>query len=224
LKQKFQEYFLALENYDAYVYNYDETKKNLLSLQTGESQDLVFNQNVVRTYLSQFQGASIEAMQLNFLENPIEAEVSNYYINGKNFSFDLYPLSEYLIDNIKIDGKNISTSYKLNLIEADWEEKKSNSSQQEDEKTKYDFSYFFSNTFFAQSDNTVEIFEIGETVEEDKVVVVFKRDKLLGKNGEFSSLQSFLPIDYDSLKVVPNGQVYDISIQNVPATLDVSLE
>jgi len=179
LNQKFKEYFLALENYESYKYNYDETRKTLLTLQTGNNTNIVFDTESVTQYLSSFQGADTRSMKLDFHTDPLSVSVSSYYINGNNFSFDLFPLSEYLMENIVLNGKNVNASYKLNLIEADWEEKQLNVGIGGD-TYKYDFTYFFLNTFFTQQVQQTEIFQKETPQQEDKVIVVFKRDKLLG--------------------------------------------
>jgi len=47
-----------------------------------------------------------------------------------------------------------------------------------------------------------------------KFVVVFKRDRLLSSDWEFSSIDSFLSIDFDDITLTESGQTYDISIQD----------
>lgn len=218
LQSIFDEYFSALENYDSYIFNYDETKKNLLSLQTGQSESLVFNEESIREYLSQFQWVSLSEATIRIPEWSSFAEIENLFINGSQLSFHITPLSAHLIDSLVIDGKNVYSAYKLDNIELDWEEKKKNASDKD--RIRYDFSYFFINTFFSNNQEVSEIFEIADTSsQEDPVTVVFKRDKLLGEKWEFASLKNILPLEYKSIDVTENAGVYTIALKNTPLTL-----
>jgi hypothetical protein len=104
--------------------------------------------------------------------------VSGIFISGKPMTFDLLPLSDNKIENISIDGKKVNASYKLDIIESDWEERSRGSSAED--RNRYDFSRFFINTFFTEVEQESEIFEISTPTQEvDKVILVFKRDRLL---------------------------------------------
>jgi hypothetical protein len=49
---------------------------------------------------------------------------------------------------------------------------------------------------------------------EDKVISIFKRDKLLWDKGEFSLLKWYLELKYNNVKVTLNNWVYDIKLEN----------
>ena len=221
---QFKEYFLALTDYENYLYSYDETKKNLFWIETfgARDNDIVFSEGQGLNYLRKFSQASLSDVKIKLKEDYYEIE--NFIVDGKNFSFSLYPYEAHKIDNIIINNKPTSVSYKLDSVEIDWNER-SESARDEEEEKKYDFSRFFLNTFSETStDNNQEIFDIdrSDNVNNDKFIVVFKRDKLLGDGWEFASVQSFLDIDFADIDVVQNQSLYDIFINE--ADIKVSYE
>ena len=88
-----------------------------------------------------------------------------------------------------------------------------------DEKNKYDFKNFFINNFNNPIDNN-ENNENNEeqediTLEEDKNIQSFKRNKLLWNQWDFIILKWFLDINYNNIKVTPDlNNNYIIKIIN----------
>lgn len=213
------EYLFALENYENYVYTYDESKKNLLDLDTWilSNTKKTLSQDDFLSYMSQFKWVSVDGSQVEVFENYYR--VSWVIINGTKFSFDMYPFSDYKIQNINMNDQKINGSYKLEVIKDDWKERSSWLSSEQREK--YDFALFFTNTFFSEDDRERELFEVEtQTGNEDKVIVVFKRDRLLWKKWEFSSLSDILKIDFNDVEVTPKGETYSISIENAELILN----
>ncbi len=218
LLQIFPEYILALEDYDTYEYTYDGAKKDLLELETGlaTTSNTLSRQKFLQ-YMSQFKFLSIGSLDLKIQNNTYS--VSGVFISGKPATFDLLPLSDNKLENISIDGKKVNASYKLDIIESDWQERARWSSQEE--RNRYDFSRFFVNTFLAETEQESEIFEINTPTQGvDKVILVFKRDRLLWDKGEFSGIDDILSIEFQDIEVVEVNDVYNISLSEA----DISLE
>lgn len=221
LTSQFKEYFLALSDYESYIYNYDETKKSLFWIQTlwEKWEEILFSKESVQKYLGQFSSSSVSDMKILLKDNYYE--ISNFMVDGKNFAFSLYPFNANKIDNITINNKKVSVSYKLDSVQLDWSERLKSVSDEE-QRNKYDFSQFFKNTFSStSSQQPVDIFEIQDnsSASQDKFIVVFKRDKLLGTNWEFAGIKSFLDIEFNDIDLIAKNWWYDIFIDNAEISL-----
>ena len=212
------EYIEALENYELYVYNYSEDRKSLLEIQTyGNTGEEILSRESFLGYMSKFKFVSLENLKLEIIEDSYY-KASDVFIQGNNFSFNISPFSDHKLDNIYIDGRPINSSYKLDVIQYEWDEKKK--WLLSDKKDIYEFSLFFLNTFFSTNQKDSEIFEVQtQTAQEDTVIVVFKRDKLLWEKGEFSQVRNNLRIDYDDITVTDSGGKYGISIDDAEASM-----
>lgn len=224
IKNRLNEYFIALLTYPSYEAEYDENKQNLLE-DFGESplqEDITISETKAREYLSQFEGLSLNSAKIEVVDE-------NYYIisgailGQSTFDFYLYPYNQFQMKNIVLNGKNLSSVYKLGVIEQDWKEQTDLLSS--DENANYDFKRFFILTFLSSGTqipgSSIEeyISDTGVNTE-DKTIIVFKRDTLLGANGDFSKIQSLLSIDYNDIKVVKsNSGEYKIYIENAILTL-----
>lgn len=210
----FPEYFLALSNYESYVFNYDQSRKDLLDIEIyGQKTDISLSKQNFLQYISQFNFFSLDSLNLEIIDDTYY-KVSSIFLQWKEFSFYLYPFSDNKIDNIIVDNEKINSSYKLDSIKINWEEKSRWLSVEE--KKKYDFSMFFINTFLAESSAWGGEIYVNDRniIEEDPVIIVFKRDKLLWNRGEFSPIKKYLEVDYDDIDVVKNNDVYDIYISD----------
>jgi len=220
---KFVEYFSALSDYDTYIYNYDDSKSSLFGIETlwEKNNNIIISKENALKYLDQFSNISVGDLKIDVKEDYYE--ISDFIANGKNFSFSLYPFDNHKIDSIVINNKPVSFSYKLDIVKLDWDDRKQGARDQQ-EREKYDFSNFFSNTFSdASSWDTAEIFEINNdgSANQDKFIVVFKRDKLLWKTWEFSVVDDFLDIDFSDIDVVAAGELYDIFITDANMRIDL---
>ncbi len=215
-KASLSEYLLALKNYESYVSEYDISKKNLLSLNTFWSDDTSLSDAKIRSYLNQFQEMSIENASIEVWKGFYK--IKQAYIRWKIFNFTLYPDAANRIQDISVNSVASPFIYKLDIVESDWEEKYKMASIEE--KDLYNFKKFFINTFFAKQTNKVEEFiNIEAGPNEDKTEIVFKRDILLGDNGEFSVIKDVLPLEYKNIRVSKNEKLYDIFIEGAPLSL-----
>lgn len=211
-KTNFLEYYSALSNYWEYLIKYDKTKSSLLWTKTVSEmwQEIVLNQDTLTQYLSKFEGLDYSNLSYKIFNNDFYS-VSNLFINGENFSFNLYPRQFNRISNITRSWEKLNLSYELDNLEYDWNKKYEEVSVEE--KDKYDFKNFFINTFFGTSKQVSNTFTYEDDVQtDDKVVSLFKRDKLLWDKWEFSVLKWFFTVWYNDVDVVLNGDKYDITI------------
>ena len=207
------EYFAALQNYESYTAQYDRTKQGILSIDVVWSQDQSkLSLEKARSYISQFIWISLADSQIQFVENS-HYEFRNISISWRKMDFDIYPFSGNRMQNIFIDGKQISFVYNLDNKQEEWKELLATSNK--NEKDLYDFSRFFLITFFTQQPwKVVEQFISNQSSQnEDKAEIVFKRDKLL--NGEFKSIKDVMLLKYEDIFVERNGDWYDISLDDV---------
>jgi len=213
-RKKLEEYFAALESYDLYVTKYDTLQQKIISIDTinQKQEDLrVLSQQEIQSYLSRFRWLDISRSQVSII-NDRYYSIDNVKISGKTFSFDIYPFDDFRLTNIVVDNVLQNVQYKLSTIE----ENLKNSPWATSEDDINGFEWFFINTFFRTSSNT----NIEEYVEqevkqsENKAEIVFKRDKLLGINGEFADILSFLPISYGDISLVRKNNTYDIFIDD----------
>ncbi len=214
-QKRIDEYFLALENYELYTAQYDTTKKGILELDTFTSAEDDINTTTLQSYLSQFLWADTRSIDITRVDSQLY-RVSNYIVQGKNFSFEILPYQSYKIQNISVNNEPLRYSYKLEIIESDWEEKWKTATQ--DEKQNYEFSRFFLNTFFEKNTRRVEEYIVNKPTEaEDKSEIVFKRDKLVW--GEFVTIRTIAPIEYNHITLKRKGQWYDIAVSWVPLNM-----
>lgn len=216
---KIDEYLSALRNYETYKTQYDVSKINLLALDTfWDKQDDALSEDKMRNYLSQFVWISFLNTSIT-VENGLYYRVENLNIWGKNFTFSVFPSSEFKLSDIMIDGVTKPSQYKLSKIKEEWDIKFK--IVPEDEKENYDFSRFFILTFFQVNEIDIEEFVTTTTVQEDKTEVVFKKDILLGNPWEFTILESYLNIEYANITLEKNGENYKIFLDDINVFLEV---
>lgn len=195
----YDEYFLALTDYENYTFRYDKATGDLLwkDILWWEKEEIILWREHFINYMAQFSWINLWGVKLEIKEDSYY-HVENIIINGSNFSFSLYPFNDYEIRDIVINGQPKSVSYKLAIIKEDWKEEQKYKSLEE--KGGYDFSLFFQLTFFSQKENEKDIYNDEEpSMEEDRYAQVFKANKLLWEKGEFSLVSDFLFIPYESL-------------------------
>lgn len=220
-KKKLEEYFIALESYDLYVTKYDEVRQEIINVGTinGETEvDANLSNQEIQNYLSGFEWLNLSQSRITII-NDRYYSVDNVIISWKSFSFDIYPFDDYKLTNIRIDNITQSVQYKLANIEeqlASWVS--SDSSEWSQEIT---FARFFINTFFRDNLGVqIEDYvpdEVRQT--EDKTEIVFKRDKLLGENGEYANILGVLPINYGDIRLERRSNTYDIFIEGTEVLL-----
>ncbi|MFK7779918.1 MAG: hypothetical protein QM490_02120 [Candidatus Gracilibacteria bacterium] len=234
LEEKYREYFSALKNYEEYTVKYDKIKKELLETHTINEggNTLVLSYSHASEYLQKFNRvelryASITVMDYNYclspslvnsklpLEVPYCYKIDKLFIDSNNVSFLLFPFDKNKIDEIVVENKAEAGSYKLDEIKALLDEKMKTETK---DKDKYDFYNFLANTFGHQVINNnytnQAVTQTSTTIlEEDSVVKIFKRNKLLGELGDFAILEGFIDINYNDLIVEKNGDAYSINVK-----------
>ncbi len=143
----------------------------------------------------------------------------------KKMSFLLHPFQKNKIDEIVIYNENTKWtygigeinkwSYKLDEIKKVLDKKSDTKSDDDEEEEKYNFYSFFVDTFWekyvSQIYNNSEIIK-EEIIEEEPIVKVFKRNKLLWENWDFANLEWFIDISYKDLLVEKIGENYSIEL------------
>lgn len=216
--KKMEEYLLALQNYQSYENEYDILKKNILTIDTiNDSKNTNWTETDIRNYFSQFEGVNISQSKIEQQKSIFL--VSDYIVLNNTLSFSVDPRDEYKIYNLTINGEKKSFQYKLEIIKKNSEK----NAQYEDpnvEEVWNSFEKFFVN-LVSQKTKTIEIYSWEETKKlEDAAEIVFKKIKLLGKSGEFSSIKDILPIKYDDILLTRQSSGYDISIRNTPMNIE----
>lgn len=244
LNEKYKEYFSALKNYEEYVVKYNKSKKELLDKNSiNENNNTIVLSNLHATnYLKQFNWVqlnytNISIMDYNYclspttensklvVEIPYCYKIENLLIDSYNVSFLLFPFEKNKINEIVIENQIKSWSYKLDEIKKELDEKMKADSKN---KEKYDFSNFLVNTFGQWSindlyDNNTENYKDDETLilEEDSLIKIFKRNKLLWNSWDFAGLNWFLDINYNDLIVEKLSDTYSIYIKNWIFNIDL---
>ncbi|MCT4617345.1 MAG: hypothetical protein N4A38_04000 [Candidatus Gracilibacteria bacterium] len=224
LKNDFLEHIEAKDDYNIYETKYDKATKAGFETQViGSQVDYSLSKEKFEEYFSQFRGINYNLDNLVVDNENEKYSLSFVNINGKLVSFDLYPNQRNRIENFVVDGKEEKYAYKLDNIEVEWEQKKSEEEDYE-KKQNYEFSLFFPNTFRQQRETHKDNYEKGTNIITDsRAQIVFKKDKLLGPQGEFRSLKGFLDIKYNNINLsVGENDVFDIKIKG--ATINEGIE
>ena len=192
-----------------------QDKSDLLNTNTvlENSQKVILSKENLFSFISQF--VWIDASKITYSISPKNYyKISGLIVNWDTFSFDLYPLEYNRLDNITQNNNKLTLSYELDTLKDDL--KTLYEDADDKQKDKYDFKRFFLNTFYSKDDwNTWKVFETwGEQLVEDKVITIFKRDKLLWNTWDFSILKWYLDLKYDDVSVILANNNYNIKINN----------
>jgi hypothetical protein len=215
LKNDFLEHIEAKDDYNIYETKYDKATKAWFETQVIWSQvDYSLSKEKFEEYFSQFRWINYNLDNLVVDNENEKYSLSFVNINWKLVSFDLYPNQRNRIENFVVDWKEEKYAYKLDNIEVEWEQKKSEEEDYE-KKQNYEFSLFFPNTFRQQRETHKDNYEKGTNIITDsRAQIVFKKDKLLGPQWEFRSLKWFLDIKYNNINLsVGENDVFDIKIK-----------
>lgn len=243
-KYLYSKYFLAIKDYDRYTAEYKETNKDFIFWNTLNQSDDDKNSlsiSKARDYLSQFKNIDYSKAEINIkdfsycefpseendkkeIEFPYCYQINNLVIwNSVELDFILHPLNYNNINNFVInwDSSINQWSYKLDNEELVIEEK-NRRERDPIEKEKNSFPNFFVNIFNqTEYKQTVKYHEDEvETREESIIVKVFKQNKLLWANWDFSSISDFLNVRYDDLIVEEVWESYSIDIVNSPISIN----
>ncbi len=226
-KTQLKEYIAAAGNYSQYLTEYDTSKKDLLPTQTiweQGNQSQLLNAQRINNFLASFEQVDISHMTKTLKNNEYYI-VENFQVWNLILKFELYPLRNNTIENIYVNEELKNNSYELDTLEEIYKKAAQNmSSSDPEEAQKYNFKRFFVTTFLSSnSSSDITFFDapVWDSSQEDRTIVVFKRDKLLGSDGEFSVLKWFMEIPFSSLDVRRNtSSGYDIVIRDAKLSLN----
>lgn len=243
LIKKYKEYFHALNDYEEYLSIYDISKKELLETSSinENNNSIEISIDKAKEYLQffnwvQFNNTNIKIMDYIYcinpseenenieLENPYCYKIDNLSIDRQNISLILYPFLENKIDHITIDSIPKTWTYKLNEMKSILDEKLKTAKIN---RELYEFENFLLNTFWKKinltnnnqtQNNTEEII----TEQEDPVIRIFKRNKLLWELWDFAKILNIFNIEYNNLEVERNWDEYNIYINWANFSLGIS--
>ena len=146
-------------------------------------------------------------------------KINNLNINWTIISFLLFPFTSNKIEEIIIKKNwkenNINKSYKLNEVEEKMKVLYKNANDVST-KNKYDFKNFFINNFLENEYINAPITKKSDItnniIQENSVIRIFKRNKLLWEKWDFSILKGFLNLKYNDIIVEKNDNNLDYSI------------
>jgi hypothetical protein len=202
----FEEYKKAITKNQTYLQKSksSDIKNSIVKKENKDNEDKIVK---IKKYLSNFKNIKItNKTKIVFEKNYFIIDNLKLGIN-KEISFKIYPEQNNFIDSIKIIEnniqKNIKSTYLLDNIKDDWDKINKNNSREKD-KTKYDFKYFFVNTFdktkkVEKIKEEKEINENDEYIENGKIIKL-KRERLLDEEkGELSNLKDFMKVSYNKI-------------------------
>ena len=215
VKILFEEYLLALKDYEKYSVEYDKIKRKLLDIDTLLfNEDQTISEENLKKYLSQFNWFSSLNLKFSLWENFYRVE--NVSLSWQQFSFILTPLNAYEISEIKVNGVNKNGSYKLEVIKNNWNDKAEDSDQKD--AWQYDFKNFFSLVFLSwmniNNNQNLIIIDVNKP-QEDKFTRVFKQTKLIWEKTGILRRIKILQFDYDDIIATRNQDFYDVDLKDV---------
>lgn len=217
-----KEIFLALEDYDSYIAQYDKSKQTLINEKTLlelASNNQPLSLESATDYLSQFVWLDLSHLQvwmrnyeyctsIDLSVTDEKSQFPNYCyeiewlkINNQPLGFFLHPYENNLLNQIFLQWKEKYWEYILDEIKIELEELQRSTTQSNKNSLKFD--YFFINTFNKKIADSWEDFS-GENnidTDSDKIIANFKRNKLFGDNWDFTLINRYFNIDYNDIEV-----------------------
>ncbi len=198
-----QDYISAIKNYNKYkldkswIYN-----DILLEKETNVSTWKIYTTSEIEKYFSKFNWVSKTGFFVETLDN--KKYIITMIISWKKFEFEFFPEENFLIKWITIDWEKLKLNYSLNLIEERYKSKEKSGWSNQNET----YLNFFIDTFFKTDDkeekpkNNYEDYNANDNKWKDTLEeMMFKRDVLLARNWEFSSLTGFTNISSENVSV-----------------------
>lgn len=222
--KNFEQYYLAISNYNEYIITYDKTTSNLFWADTiySQQQEQVLSKENLLNYLKKFIWFDLSNLKVKIVDENYY-QVSSVFINWVEFSFNLYPKRLNMLSNIKWDwlDKFRNSSYELDTLELEYEEL----AKSWEKNQKFDFQYFFINTFFTNnSNNKVDFNNNTQDFSEDRIVTIFKRDRLFWSKWDFNILKPELSFNYNDVVVEITDDNYDINLRNWKYLANVKID
>ena len=216
-----KEYLAALENYEIYTLEYDSVSRELRELWRRDSQESFITEDEVRRYLSRFQWFWLANTQIEITDDS-KAILDRISISWRNLSFTLEPLRWNWVSNIRLDNQSLNFEYPLDAIEEEWDERFRTANI--DERDAFDFRRFFLITMIEERDVNIrwELEETKDWVEEDRIVTVFKRDRLLSSDGEFS-IFDWVNFNFSNIIVERIDETFRIYLDDIDFSIEEQL-
>lgn len=232
----FNQYLLALIDYNSYLANYNEFL--FWESINSTNEDKIISVNNAINFLNQFNYIDIKNVKIslrginycsnqntkydvNWLEEPYCYKIENLKIWWNiTLNMILSPKESNSISNFVINwDKNINKwSYKLDNEKLIWDENyKRHSWNPEQEKSKFEnfFLYVFNPPKEINITEEKEVEENSNLEEESVIVKIFKRNKLLWENWDFNIVNGFINIKYEDTIVKENSNsTFNINIKN----------
>lgn len=208
-----EEYILALKNYNEYVLKYDKQKKELINIESileKDWEDQILSKESFLEYIKKFNYLDLSNIDIKIIND--KYYIRNLVFNWNKIDFFLYPFEWNFIDNIVLNGQKLNSTFVLDDLEELYKEKYKNA--KDEEKFKYDFKNFFVNTFIKNEDITINVKEQKqETIEEDRFISIFKRDKLFWDRWDFILIDKTLKINFKDVEVIDDNWKYRIFVR-----------
>lgn len=242
MKINYDDYYLAISNYDAYVYA--KTNQNTSWTDKDEKKVLLDKDSSIK-FLEGFRwiylwNAEILAKEHKECfsgkeENQWSVEIENAscfifknviveWENPKKLNFYFYPDKWNTINFIEEEKEinetkqwiPLSETYNLDEYKIIYKEKYQAAEQEE--KDRFVFNKFFQHIFTDKTNNQSTWGPGDDTftpVEKDPVIESYKRNKLLGERWAFSKITNFVRIIYDNVEVVRSWKDYNVHIKDL---------
>lgn len=215
----YDEYFLALTDYDNYELNYDAINKALIDAKTiNQSENEELSDVKIRSYLSWFYW--VDAMNANIeVKDNTYYDIQNVVIEKKKFSFKIFPLNDNELRGIYIDWIPKQESYKLDLIKDNYADKLQQSNLPE-VQNKYDFRNFFLQAFFGkwqvshtpQDNQNDDEKSVKDPCPGSKYTNELRRKILSPTKWEFKTFKDYFDVKFENLCIKSFDQKIDITL------------
>ncbi len=222
----FEEYNDAINSTTQYLQKSKSSDlKNSIVKEKNKKQENDINN--IKKYLNNFVNLKITTKtKINFEKNYFNINNLKLWFN-KKISFKIYPKESNFIDSIRIVEnnieKNIKTTFFLDDIKKEWDQKNKNNSNKTN-KTKYDFKYFFINTFdkLKTPKKITKISENDEYIETWKIIKLKRWRLLWEEKWELSNLKDFMKVDYNKIFVYEKENWdFNIKLKEIPFFIQI---
>ena len=214
LSDKFEEYFLALDDYPTYKNSFISNLPDPIWVSSESRFEMSYQK--LLSYMSQFENFSLAEKNVEINHNRKVYIVSWARTFWSDISFHLEPFIDHRISKIVIDWQPRPWFYELDIIRQDMLDRTTNGKEVSDEDK---FSKFFYNKFFADREikDDAEIFEVEENdIKLSASEFQFVSEKLLSKSRwEFRNINNWnhMTIWIPNISLESNSSWYDIFIK-----------
>lgn len=201
LKDNFEEYFYAIDDYERYKIDYDKDLWKLLDDWKDEKfTEEYLSRNLFLDFIRVYNWVNAADLKVDIIEDTYY-RIKDLYINWSNFSFELYPDRKNMITNLKINHTLIQWNYVL------WD------SSSDKDILDWTNNYFIDKFLSEIEEKDIIIIDDSwkNIQNDDKIISVFKSNTLLWKNWHFSVVDS-LALTYNDINVKRWDDWFNINI------------